>query len=112
MPLKCSKPKPGPPVVSISTVRAKPSALGLPGHGAGAGGATTGAEAGTCAMIGGEAGCDAAPGLEAGVAAATWVAGVDVRSRTGLSGAVRAAAAGAGGGGGASGFGFLAPAAA
>src|ERR1700685_1296830 len=27
--LKCSKPKPGPPVVSISTVRAMPSALGL-----------------------------------------------------------------------------------
>src|SRR6202048_475096 len=27
--LKCSKPKPGPPVVSISTMRAMPSALGL-----------------------------------------------------------------------------------
>src|SRR5215216_7404606 len=27
--LKCSKPKPGPPVVSISTVRPMPSALGL-----------------------------------------------------------------------------------
>src|SRR5882757_547480 len=27
--LKCSKPKPGPPVVSISTARAMPSALGL-----------------------------------------------------------------------------------
>src|ERR1700745_175128 len=27
--LKCSKPKPGPPVVSISTTRATPSALGL-----------------------------------------------------------------------------------
>src|SRR5258707_10596414 len=40
--LKCSKPKPGPPVVSISTVRAMPSALGLAhaalaGAGAGAG---------------------------------------------------------------------------
>src|SRR5262249_10020839 len=27
--LKCSKPKPGPPVVSISTVRETPSAFGL-----------------------------------------------------------------------------------
>ena len=27
------EPKPGPPVVSISTVRERPSALGLPGHG-------------------------------------------------------------------------------
>ena len=30
--LKCSKPKPGPPVVSISTTRATPSASGLPGQ--------------------------------------------------------------------------------
>src|SRR6516165_9474401 len=30
--LKCSKPKPGPPVVSISTTRETPSAFGLPGH--------------------------------------------------------------------------------
>src|SRR6516225_292791 len=30
--LKCSKPKPGPPVVSISTTRDTPSAFGLPGH--------------------------------------------------------------------------------
>src|ERR1700704_1049251 len=41
--LKCSKPKPGPPVVSISTMRAMPSALGLAqggfaGAGAGGGG--------------------------------------------------------------------------
>ena len=36
---KCSEPKPGPPVVSISTVRVTPSALGLPGHGLGVGGA-------------------------------------------------------------------------
>src|SRR5262245_1986136 len=28
--LKCSKPKPGPPVVSISTTRATPSAFGFP----------------------------------------------------------------------------------
>src|SRR5258707_13860028 len=30
--LKCSKPKPGPPVVSISTMRETPNALGLPAH--------------------------------------------------------------------------------
>src|SRR5262245_38285304 len=30
--LKCSQPKPGPPVVSISTTRAVPSALGFPGQ--------------------------------------------------------------------------------
>src|SRR5215475_13209988 len=35
--LKCSKPKPGPPVVSISTVRETPSAFGLPGQLTGAG---------------------------------------------------------------------------
>src|SRR6478752_6123248 len=52
--LKCSKPKPGPPVVSISTVRPMPSALGLlqggrvetgAGGGAGAGAACGGAAA-------------------------------------------------------------------
>src|SRR5439155_18782666 len=53
--LKCSKPKPGPPVVSISTVRATPSAFGLPGHetalGAGGGaGAGAGAGAGVAAV--------------------------------------------------------------
>jgi hypothetical protein len=30
--LKCSRPKPGPPVVSISTTRLIPRALGLPAH--------------------------------------------------------------------------------
>src|SRR6476620_4882912 len=30
--LKCSKPNPGPPVVSTSTTRETPSALGLPGQ--------------------------------------------------------------------------------
>src|SRR5262245_3526692 len=30
--LKCSKPKPGPPVVSISTTRLIPRASGLPSH--------------------------------------------------------------------------------
>src|SRR4051812_34852660 len=52
--LKCSKPKPGPPVVSISTVRPMPSASGLlqggrveTGAGGGAGaGAACGAGAG------------------------------------------------------------------
>src|SRR5215475_12710451 len=53
--LKCSKPKPGPPVVSISTTRETPKALGLlhevgmaEGNGAGAAGAwatATGASA-------------------------------------------------------------------
>src|SRR3982074_2449842 len=50
--LKCSKPKPGPPVVSISTTREIPKALGLlqvEGTGAGAAWATT-------------IGCSAVPG--------------------------------------------------
>src|SRR5260370_2657797 len=45
--LKCSKPKPGPPVVSISTTRDTPSALGLPGHDDAAG--ALGGAADTCA---------------------------------------------------------------
>src|SRR4051794_16819943 len=61
--LKCSKPKPGPPVVSISTVRPMPSAFGLlqggrveTGAGGGAGaGAACGAGAGP--LAGGSA-CD------------------------------------------------------
>src|SRR6185312_1443430 len=54
--LKCSKPKPGPPVVSISTVRDMPMASGLShfaaaGAGAGAGGGGAGAfVAGACAQ--------------------------------------------------------------
>src|SRR5262245_20674852 len=49
--LKCSNPKPGPPVVSISTVRETPRAFGLPGHlddalAGGGGGAAAGADAG------------------------------------------------------------------
>src|SRR5579862_6349441 len=52
--LKCSNPKPGPPVVSISTTRETPSALGWPGQltgcGVGSGaGAGIGAGAGTAA---------------------------------------------------------------
>src|ERR1700716_212819 len=50
--LKCSKPKPGPPVVSISTIRAMPSALGF-AHGAFAG-------AGAAAEAGAGADCGAA----------------------------------------------------
>src|SRR6478672_6184215 len=67
--LKCSKPKPGPPVVSISTMRPMPIALGLAqaafvgaGTGAGAGGAAgAGAAWGAAALLG-PAVCDhAAP---------------------------------------------------
>src|SRR5215510_1136958 len=55
--LKCSKPKPGPPVVSISTVRATPSALGLVhaargGCAAAAGGAGAAAAGGAAAAAG------------------------------------------------------------
>src|SRR5580704_3448353 len=55
--LKCSKPKPGPPVVSISTVRAIPIASGL----------AQGAFAGVAAAAGAGAGaaCGAAAGLVA-----------------------------------------------
>src|SRR5665213_1145872 len=62
--LKCSKPKPGPPVVSISTTRAMPSALGLAHVGLAAVGAGAGAGAG------------AACGAAAWGAAALLVAGV------------------------------------
>src|ERR1700688_1434796 len=44
--LKCSKPNPGPPVVSISTTRARPSALGLAQAGLAEAGAGAGAGAG------------------------------------------------------------------
>src|SRR5258707_1326882 len=58
--LKCSKPKPGPPVVSISTTRARPSASALPaqvgaatGRGAGAAASAAGGAAGeACARVG------------------------------------------------------------
>src|SRR5262249_16321980 len=64
--LKCSKPKPGPPVVSISTVRATPSALGLvQAARAGCGGcAAAAAGTGAAAAAGGAA---AAAGLAGGV---------------------------------------------
>src|SRR5260370_33570244 len=50
--LKCSKPKPGPPVVSISTTRAMPSALGLAQVGLAAVAAGAGAGAGAAALLG------------------------------------------------------------
>src|SRR3954453_2011550 len=59
--LKCSKPNPGPPVVSISTVRAMPSAFGL-AHGALAG---AGAATGAGAAAGAGAACGAAAPLGA-----------------------------------------------
>src|SRR5690348_15340676 len=61
--LKCSKPKPGPPVVSTSTVRATPSAFGL----------LQAARAG-CA---GWAGAAAAGADAAGAGAAFWAAAWD-----------------------------------
>src|SRR5262245_24759625 len=63
--LKCSKPKPGPPVVSISTVRATPSALGLvQAARAGCGGCAAAAGGAGAAAAGGAA---AAAGLAGGV---------------------------------------------
>src|SRR4249919_3943501 len=56
--LKCSKPKPGPPVVSIWTTRATPSALGLP------------AQAGSTGADGGAAAADGDAGVAAGAAPA------------------------------------------
>src|SRR5262252_9078261 len=63
--LKCSQPKPGPPVVSTSTVRAIPSALGLPGQEA----------VGVAAGDGVAASAGAAAGAGAGVAGAGVGAG-------------------------------------
>src|SRR5205807_5153657 len=99
MPLKCSKPKPGPPVVSISTVRARPSPLGLPGQDGGADAAAVGADAGcaagACARMVGAVGANAVAGAGAAPPAAASLDAAE-RSRTGLSGAVRTGAAGAG----------------
>src|ERR1700730_12503693 len=65
--LKCSKPKPGPPVVSISTTRETPSASGWPGQltgvaaggGGGTGAATCAGAVGTGAMAGAGGGATA-----------------------------------------------------
>src|SRR6185437_6296536 len=63
--LKCSKPKPGPPVVSISTVRPTPSAPGVL-HAALAGcGGCAAADAAGAAAGAGAAACGAAAGDEA-----------------------------------------------
>src|SRR3954466_6600838 len=65
--LKCSKPNPGPPVVSISTVRPTPSAFGLV-QAALAGCAVAGAAAGGgAAAAAGAAGGAAAPLAAGGV---------------------------------------------
>src|ERR1700754_5121635 len=71
--LKCSKPKPGPPVVSISTVRATPSAPGVvqaarAGCGAccGGGGLTKPAGAAAAAGAGGGAAGAAGAGARGG----------------------------------------------
>src|SRR5450432_2878011 len=50
--LKCSKPKPGPPVVSISTVRAIPIALGLAQAAFAGAGTGAGAACGVAAALG------------------------------------------------------------
>src|SRR5580704_8546683 len=83
--LKCSKPKPGPPVVSISTTREMPSASGWPGQLTGVGaaaGAGAGGVVGTMAGIGTGAACaagaacamaEAPDGVTAGAAVATTV---------------------------------------
>src|ERR1700738_1271564 len=75
--LKCSKPKPGPPVVSISTARPMPSALGLAqaifaGAGAAAGFAGAAAAAG---FAGAAAAAGAGAGAACGAAAAPLGAG-------------------------------------
>src|SRR5215218_2524666 len=73
--LKCSKPKPGPPVVSISTVRPMPSAFGLLQGGrveAGAGGGTAA----------GAAACGAAAAGPLGAGSACDQAALDANSET------------------------------
>src|SRR4051812_30781595 len=89
--LKCSKPKPGPPVVSISTTRATPSALGLlqefdmaEGTGAAAGEAWANAAGDSAAAAGVVASLSmlvtTGPGARPSVGAAAW-AGVGAGSR-------------------------------
>src|SRR5690349_8571728 len=76
--LKCSQPKPGPPVVSISTTRDVRSALGLPGQdsiGAAAGG-------GAAAKVGAGwlAGAGAGP---AATVSTGWLAGAGAAAAAG-----------------------------
>src|SRR5262245_18743117 len=64
--LKCSNPNPGPPVVSIWSVRVRPSPFGLAqATGCGAGGAGGGLAAGACATAAGAAGAAAGVEVEA-----------------------------------------------
>src|SRR5262249_40676178 len=87
--LKCSKPKPGPPVVSISTVRETPKASGLSQRGAatrgGGGGAAAGAgaDAGTRARAGGGAAAGAGAAAAGAGAAAASAGGVATGAATG-----------------------------
>src|ERR1700728_4887030 len=65
--LKCSNPKPGPPVVSISTTRAIPSASGLVQAALDSGaGADAGAGAGAAVAVAAGAACGAAAGVAVG----------------------------------------------
>src|SRR5271166_6000381 len=90
--LKCSKPNPGPPVVSISTTREIPIASGLPGQEA----ATCGAVAGVGAA-GAGAGAAAGAAGTAGACAATCVAAaVGVFSATIVGGELVVASGGEG----------------
>src|SRR5262245_414235 len=99
--LKCSKPKPGPPVVSICTGRASPRASGLPGQdtggGTGAGGTALAAGAATVAWAtGGPSGAawtDSAAAI--GAAGAIVITG-SVGGLTGIFGLTDASAAVAG----------------
>ena len=109
--LKCSKPKPGPPVVSISTVRETPSALGLPGHetavvgatvaacggaaAAGAGAGAAAAAAGACARTVAGAGAGIAAGVAPPCAFVVGELGIGAASAAGSG--LLAACTGAGG---------------
>ena len=77
--LKCSKPNPGPPVVSISTTREIPIASGLPGQDVATRGAAAGAGAGAGlpGLSGGRrhSGPDDLRGCHVGVFSATMVDG-------------------------------------
>jgi hypothetical protein len=70
--LKCSNTKPGPPLVSISTVRARPSAFGLPGQAGAEGRAAGGVAATASAAVG--AGVATVAGAAVGVAAVAGAA--------------------------------------
>src|SRR3981189_2754596 len=84
--LKCSKPNPGPPVVSISTMRAIPIALGF-AHGAFAGAAAgvgAGVACGAAAFFGAAGGAGAGPAAPL-LAAVCDHAAPDAHSETALA---------------------------